>query len=134
MTSLEKVVPELVEFVAKELGKDIPRTAAGGIWDRKDMEWAFGLGAKGVQIGTRFACTFEGDAADRFAKQAHIDARAEDVVLIQSPAGSLAGLAVSVCRQIPERRSGEQTLHRQLSHPLPLQIRKGDLLHCPGAD
>ncbi len=84
--SLEKVVPELVEFVAKELGKDIPVIAAGGIWDRKDMEWAFGLGAKGVQIGTRFACTFEGDAADRF-KQAYIDARAEDVVLIQSPAG-----------------------------------------------
>ncbi len=84
--SLEKVVPELVEFVERELGKDVPVIAAGGIWDRSDMEWAFGLGARGVQIGTRFACTFEGDAADRF-KQAYIDAREEDVVLIQSPAG-----------------------------------------------
>ena len=84
--SLEKVVPELVEFVEKEMGKDVPVIAAGGIWDRKDMERAFGLGAKGVQMGTRFACTFEGDASERF-KQAYIDAREEDVVIIQSPAG-----------------------------------------------
>ncbi len=84
--SLEKVVPELVEFVEKEMGKDGPVIAAGGIWDRKDLERAFGLGAKGVQMGTRFACTFEGDASERF-KQAYIDAREEDVVIIQSPAG-----------------------------------------------
>lgn len=84
--SLEKVVPELVEYVEKEMRKDVPVIAAGGIWDRKDMEWAFGLGAKGVQMGTRFACTFEGDASERF-KQAFIDAREEDVVIIQSPAG-----------------------------------------------
>ncbi len=84
--SLEKVVPELVEFVEKEMGKDVPVIAAGGIWDRKDIERAFGLGAKGVQMGTRFACTFEGDASERF-KQAYIDAGEDDVVIIQSPAG-----------------------------------------------
>ena len=84
--SLEAVVPGLVDFVEKEMGRDIPIIAAGGIWDREDMMQAFAMGAKGVQMGTRFACTFEGDASDRF-KQAYIDAKEEDVVIIQSPAG-----------------------------------------------
>jgi PAS domain-containing protein len=50
------------------------------------MERAFAYGASGVQMGTRFACTAEGDAADRF-KQAFIDAKEEDVVIIKSPVG-----------------------------------------------
>jgi nitronate monooxygenase len=56
------------------------------------MERMFELGAKGVQMGTRFACTEEGDASDRF-KQAYIEAKEEDVVLIHSPAG-LPGRAI----------------------------------------
>ena len=83
--SLETVVPELVAYLA-DGGFGIPVVAAGGIWDRKDIEHAFSLGARGVQMGTRFACTVEGDASDRF-KQAFIDAKEEDVVIIQSPAG-----------------------------------------------
>lgn len=84
--SLESVVPELVAFVERELGPDIPVIAAGGIWTREDIDHAFSLGARGVQMGTRFACTYEGDASDRF-KQAYIDATEDDVVIIQSPAG-----------------------------------------------
>jgi len=90
--TLETVVPELVEYLEKEAGLDIPVIAAGGIWDRNDVEKAFELGAKGVQMATRFACTYEGDASDRF-KQAYIDATEEDVVLIESPAG-LPGRAI----------------------------------------
>lgn len=37
-------------------------------------------------MGTRFACTEECDAADRF-KQAYLDAKDEDVVVIMSPVG-----------------------------------------------
>ncbi|MEA3285030.1 MAG: nitronate monooxygenase family protein [Synergistota bacterium] len=83
--SLEVVVPELVSFLEKE-GLDIPVIAAGGIWDREDILKAFDLGAKGVQMGTRFAATEEGDADIRF-KQAYVDATEDDVVLIHSPAG-----------------------------------------------
>lgn len=83
--SLEKVIPDLVEYL-DEIKLDIPIVAAGGIWDREDMKRVFDLGARGVQMGTRFACTFEGDASDRF-KQAYIDANEDDVVIIQSPAG-----------------------------------------------
>ena len=89
---LEKAVPDVVNFVENELKCDIPVIAAGGIWDKNDIERAFSLGAKGVQMGTRFACTYEGDASDRF-KQAYIDAKEEDVVLIHSPAG-LPGRAI----------------------------------------
>ncbi len=84
--SLETVVPQLVTYIADELKEDIPVIAAGGIWSREDMEKAFALGARGVQMGTIFACTEEGDASDRF-KQAFVDAREEDVVLIKSPVG-----------------------------------------------
>lgn len=84
--ALEVVVPELVAFLRDEVKIDIPVIAAGGIWDREDMERAFACGAKGVQMGTRFACTVEGDASERF-KQAYVDAREEDVVIIKSPVG-----------------------------------------------
>ena len=90
--SLEIAVPDVVKFVAEHMKSDIAVIAAGGIWDRADLERVFALGAKGVQMGTRFACTEEGDASDRF-KQAYIDATPEDVVLIHSPAG-LPGRAI----------------------------------------
>lgn len=90
--SLETAVPGVVRFVAEEMCVDVPVIAAGGIWDRNDLLRAFGLGAKGVQMGTRFACTEEGDASDRF-KQAYVEATDDDVVLIHSPAG-LPGRAI----------------------------------------
>ena len=90
--ALDIAVPEVVKYVAEELKCDIPVIAAGGIWDRTDMLDAFGLGAKGVQVGSRFVCTEECDAAMRF-KQAYIDATEDDIVLINSPAG-LPGRAI----------------------------------------
>jgi len=90
--SLEAALPDTVRFVTEEMKSDIPVIAAGGIWDRADMERMFELGAKGVQMGTRFGCAVEGDAPDRF-KQAYIEAKEEDVVLIHSPAG-LPGRAI----------------------------------------
>lgn len=84
--SLEKVVPELVAFISEKVKEDIPVIAAGGIWDRSDMNAAFALGARGVQMGTRFACTKEGDANDRY-KEAFINATEDDVAVIMSPVG-----------------------------------------------
>jgi nitronate monooxygenase len=84
--SLDRVVPDLVKYAADVLKADVPVIAAGGIWDRADMERAFALGARGVQMGTRFVCTEECDASDRF-KQAYVDAAADDVTVIMSPVG-----------------------------------------------
>lgn len=89
--SLERVIPELIAYLT-EAGVDIPVIAAGGVWDGEDMQRMFDLGAKGVQMGTRFAATVEGDASDVF-KQAYVRAQAEDVVLIDSPCG-LPGRAI----------------------------------------
>ncbi|MDR1514547.1 MAG: nitronate monooxygenase family protein [Synergistaceae bacterium] len=84
--SLESVVPDLVKYLDEVVKADVPVIAAGGIWDRSDIDRAFALGARGVQMGTRFACTEEGDASMRF-KQAFLDATEDDVVVIMSPVG-----------------------------------------------
>ncbi|MBF0369130.1 MAG: nitronate monooxygenase [Magnetococcales bacterium] len=84
--STARVIPELAEWSRKEYGDEIPIITAGGIWDRKDIDWAFSLGAKGVQMASRFICTHECDA-DPVYKQAFIDATPEDVVIVDSPAG-----------------------------------------------
>lgn len=90
--TLDKVVPELTAFLADEVKADIPVIAAGGIWSREDMLHAFGLGARGVQMGTRFVCTNECDAPEAF-KQMYINATPEDVILVKSPVG-LPGRAI----------------------------------------
>jgi len=90
--ALKVVVPALFEYL-KEKELDIPIIAAGGIWDSNDISEAFSMGASGVQIGTRFAATEEGDSSDRY-KQSYIDAKEEDVVLINSPCG-LPGRAIN---------------------------------------
>lgn len=81
---LEKIVPSVVAE-AKEWG-DFPVIAAGGVWDKKDIETMMGLGARGVQMGTRFIGTFECDASDEF-KFVLLGCKKEDIELIHSPVG-----------------------------------------------
>ena len=64
----------------------IPVIVAGGIFDRQDIDHVINLGADGVQIASRFVATAECDASDAY-KQAYIDARKEDIQIIQSPVG-----------------------------------------------
>ena len=82
----EQVIPELVTYLQQELGRSIPVIAAGGIWDRGDIDRMLALGASGVQIGTRFITTDECDADIRY-KEFHLHAQPEDVVIISSPVG-----------------------------------------------
>ena len=90
--SLEQVIPELVAFIQTELQEPAPVIAAGGVWNRGDVERMLALGAAGVQLGTRFITTFECDADDRY-KEAHLQAKPEDVMLVPSPVG-LPGRAI----------------------------------------
>ena len=64
----------------------IPVIVAGGVFDRQDIDHVINLGADGVQIASRFVATAECDASDAY-KQAYIDARKEDIQIIQSPVG-----------------------------------------------
>ncbi len=82
----ERVIPELIDYINNELGQDIPLIAAGGIWDRSDIDRVLALGARGVQIGTRFITTDECDAHIRY-KEFHLNASPEDVKIVPSPVG-----------------------------------------------
>ena len=76
--------------LADELG--VPVAVAGGVYTRADMEHYLAMGAKGVQMATRFVTTKECDASDAY-KQAYIDAKKEDIVIVKSPVG-MPGRAV----------------------------------------
>lgn len=92
---LEDITKEVVEYVnqvEKEYNKKIPVIAAGGIWDKRDIEKYLKLGASGVQMATRFVVTYECDASPEF-KEAYINAKKEDIKIISSPVG-LPGRAI----------------------------------------
>lgn len=80
------------QFFRDEYHVEIPVIAAGGIWDRADLEHALAEGADGVQMASRFVCTEECDAAPEF-KQAYLNCKKEDIGLLMSPAG-LPGRAI----------------------------------------
>lgn len=87
--ALEKLVKEVIEtigHIAAEHGTTIPVIAAGGIFTGEDIRKMLYLGAAGVQMGTRFVGTFECDAAFGF-KKAYLDAKQEDLMIINSPVG-----------------------------------------------
>lgn len=73
-------------------GKAIPVIAAGGVYTGEDIYRLMDLGAAGVQMATRFVTTHECDAHIRF-KQAYLNTREEDLVIIDSPVG-LPGRAI----------------------------------------
>lgn len=70
----------------EEEGVRVPVITAGGIYTREDMLHQFSLGADGVQIGTRFVTTYECDADEAY-KQAYIEAKKEDIIIVNSPVG-----------------------------------------------
>lgn len=87
--TLEEIVPEVVEYIKsieKEYNKEIPVIAAGGIWNNSDIRKYLDLGASGVQMATRFVATNECDASNEF-KNAYVNAKKEDIKIINSPVG-----------------------------------------------
>lgn len=83
---LQHLIPAVMKLIEHDVETEIPIIAAGGIWTRHDIDQMLALGAKGVQIATRFITTYECDADDRY-KQAHLNATPDDVVIVPSPVG-----------------------------------------------
>lgn len=81
---LENVIPELVANLENK-GYDIPVIAAGGIWERGDIDKMLKLGAAGVQMATRFLATNECNASQAF-KDRHVD-NTDPIIVIKSPVG-----------------------------------------------
>lgn len=93
--SLDVLVKETISAVQPyqdRFGKAIPIIAAGGIYTGEDMNQFFSLGAKGVQMATRFVTTHECDAHIRF-KEAYLNTQHKDLIIIDSPVG-LPGRAI----------------------------------------
>lgn len=87
---LETVIPEMVRALENY---NIPIIAAGGIWDRNDIDRALDLniGARGVQLATRFLTVDECNASDEF-KDRHLSNK-DSIRVIKSPVG-LPGRAI----------------------------------------
>ena len=94
---------------------EIPVIMAGGVYERSDMEHYLELGASGVQMATRFVTTFECDADDAY-KQTYIDAKKEDIVIVQSPVG-MPGRAImnSFMKRAKEGEIPHQKCHLCIS-------------------
>jgi NAD(P)H-dependent flavin oxidoreductase YrpB (nitropropane dioxygenase family) len=89
--ALDKTVKDLINEL-KAMDLSIPIVAAGGIYTGKDIYEYIKMGAKGVQMATRFVATHECDASIEF-KQAFVNAKKEDLTIIKSPVG-LPGRAI----------------------------------------
>ena len=82
-------VLESIRDVFNQLGlavDRIPLIPAGGINSFEKIKEMFALGARGVQIGTPFAVTSEGDAHDNF-KKVLATAETADIITFMSTAG-----------------------------------------------
>lgn len=100
---LENIVGPVVEEAA--IWGDIPVIAAGGVWDKNDIEEMLSLGASGVQMGTRFIGTHECDAHINL-KNVLINAKKEDIKLMGSPVGYPAQGVVTNLTHLVEKREG----------------------------
>lgn len=87
--ALEKIVVDVLSAVKpfeQEFNKPIPVIAGGGIYSGEDIYQTMKLGAAGVQMATRFVTTNECDASVAF-KNTYVNAKEEDIGIIQSPVG-----------------------------------------------
>jgi len=100
---LENLVKPVVEEAAN--WGNIPVIAAGGVWDKNDIQEMMALGASGVQMGTRFIATTECDAHDNF-KDVLLNAKEEDIQLMGSPVGYPARGVRTNLTALVEKREG----------------------------
>ena len=98
---LENIVPPVIEE-AKNWGEDIPIIAAGGIWDKNDIDKFIAMGCAGVQMATRFIGTYECDASKEL-KEVLLNSKEEDIKLLKSPVGLPArGVMTNLQKTIEE--------------------------------
>ena len=105
----ENQLENLVEPVVAEAAEwgGMPVIAAGGVWDKNDIDEMMGLGASGVQMGTRFIGTHECDAHDNF-KEVLLGAKEEDIQLMGSPVGYPARGVRTNLTSLVETRTGPE--------------------------
>ena len=112
----------LVKKYAQKYGKSIPVVTAGGIYDHADVMHQMELGADGVQVATRFVTTEECDAPMAY-KQAYLDAKEEDIVIVKSPVG-MPGRAIknAFLKELEKGRQAVTHCYQCLEHCDPVKI------------
>jgi nitronate monooxygenase len=119
--AFDRVMAELDDVYAS-LGitrADVPLIVAGGINSHEAVRRWLGAGANGVQVGTPFAVTEEGDAHPEF-KRVLADAKPEDIVEFVSVTG------------LPARAVKTPWLERYLRNEARVRAKIGSLkLACP---
>jgi len=86
-------IMEVVDSYGEKFNQLIPVVVAGGISDAKKVKEMMNLGADGVQVASRFVTTYECDASQEF-KDAYLNAKEEDIVIVKSPVG-MPGRAIN---------------------------------------
>ena len=81
-----KAILKVVKGFGDKYGVKVPVVVAGGVYTHEDLLHQLELGADGVQVATRFVTTEECDAPLAY-KEAYIQAKKEDIVIIKSPVG-----------------------------------------------
>ena len=94
--ALEKILPAVIAAIRpyeEQFNKSVSVIAAGGIYTGADIHKFMQLGARAVQMGTRFVATYECDASTKL-KDVYLNCKKEDIVIIDSPVG-LPGRAIT---------------------------------------
>jgi enoyl-[acyl-carrier protein] reductase II len=102
------LVPQVADAVK------IPVLAAGGIADGRGLAAALALGADGVQMGTRFACTVESSASPEY-KRAIVEARDDDTILTLVKIGATRMIVNPYAQRLRSAEAGgadEKTLKK----------------------
>lgn len=100
----------LTANIAPNIG--IPLVCAGGIWDWRGVAMAFMLGAKGVQVGTRFVmakeCSVHPNYKERLAKSKDLDS----VVTGEVTGHPVRVLCNRLTRELEDLGTGEDALKK----------------------
>lgn len=116
----DKEIEQIINLVNKygdKYEKNIPVVVAGGVYTREDLEHYLKLGASGVQIASRFVTTYECDADIKY-KEAYMNAKQEDIVIVKSPVG------------MPGRAIRNPFLEKLKEGPIRVKSCKQCLSHC----
>ncbi len=104
---LENIVPPVIEE-AKKWG-NMPVIAAGGIWNKNDIDKFMAMGCSGVQMATRFIGTYECDAHSNF-KNILLNSKKDDIKLFKSPVGLPARGVVTNLQKTIEQKTAPKVV------------------------
>lgn len=129
---LENLFPPVKDVAMKYGG--FPVIVAGGIYSHEDIVRYLGMGADGVQMGTRFLVTEESSATAEY-KNAVIGAREEDILVAYDP-GSPCGLPFRIIKQSPMYVSAVNASRKPLCDKgyVLLKDSEGKFSRCPAKE